>query len=93
MGRNAAMEAQIQARYAAVPEYIREDIGQAVRWARAQLTILEGVGHEIYITATGDGLVCCSFAKADWPGDHCGRGMEHGAQAVVMAVCEYMCGA
>jgi hypothetical protein len=37
--------------------------------------------------------VCCSFAKPSWKGDHCGRGMEHGAQAMVMAVCEYLNGA
>ena len=93
MNTNAALEARIQAAYAAVHEHIREDICEAVKWARETLTNLEGSGHQIYVTAVGDGLVCCSFAKIEWAGDHCGRGMEHGAEAIVMAVCEYMNGA
>ncbi len=89
----AALEERIQAAYAAVPESIRDDIVSASVWARNVLTELDGSGHEIYVTASGEGLVCCSFAKPSWGGDHCGRGMEHGAEAIVMAVCEYRCGA
>lgn len=86
-------EAKIQADYAAVSENIREDICEATKWARETLTNHEGSGHQFYVTAEVNGLVVCSFAKPSWAGDHCGRGMEHGAQAVVMAVCEYLNGA
>ena len=93
MKPSAVLEARIQAAYAAVPEYIRDDICEATKWARETLTNLEGAGHQIYVTAAGDGLVCCSFAKVEWAGDHCGRGMEQGAEAIVIAVCEYINGA
>lgn len=86
-------EQRIQEMYANVPAYIKEDICEAALWTRTTLTDLEGSGHCIYVTADEDGLVCCSFAKPSWAGDHCGRGMEDGAQAMVMAVCEYLCGA
>jgi len=93
MKNNPELEARIQAAYNEVPEHIREDICEATIWARYTLTNLEGRGHEIFVTAAGDGLVCCSFAKPVWPADYCGRGMDHGAEAIVMAVCEYICGA
>ncbi len=89
----ATVEAAVQAAYAAVPEHIREDICEATRWARDTLMRREGTGHQFYVTATSDQLVCCSFAKVEWSADHCGRGMEHGAEAIVMAVCEYLNGA
>lgn len=92
--KNPAIEARIQAAYQAVPEEIRDDICQASAWARKALTDHEGAGHDIYVTSAGsNGLVVCSFAKPSWAGDHCGRGMEHGAEAIVMAVCEYLNGA
>lgn len=43
------------------------------------------------MTASGNRVVC-SFAKPEWSGDHSGRGMDHGAEAIVMAVCEYIAG-
>lgn len=88
------IEAKIQADYAAVDEYVKEDIGAAYAWAKDRLMRHEGEGHAIYVTShhSGDGVVC-SFAKPQWPGDHCSRVMEHGAEAIVMAVCEYLNGA
>lgn len=93
MKPNEGLEARIQAAYRAVPEDTRDNIYKAAQWANETLTNLEGAGHQLYVTAAKDGLVCCSFAKAEWSGDHCGRGMEHGADAIVMAVCEYLNGA
>lgn len=94
MIKDKAQEARIQAAYSAVPEEIRDDIGEATKWARETLTNLEGSGHQIYVSASSEeGLVMCSFAKPSWAGDHSGRGMEHGAEAIVMAVCEYLNGA
>ena len=89
----AEIDARIMAQYESVPEHIREDICEASKWAKQTLMEHEGAGHEFYITAGAAGVVCCSFAKPSWKGDHCGRGMEHGAQAMVMAVCEYLNGA
>jgi hypothetical protein len=88
-----SIESRIQTMYDGIPEHIKEDICEATVWARETLTNYEGAGHCIYVTAKSNGLVVCSFAKPEWPGDHCGRGMEHGAEAIVMAVCEYLCGA
>lgn len=80
----------IIATYDAVPEHIKENIYEAIVWTKGTLTIREGSGHQFYVTTSKDGLVVCSFAKPSWAGDHCSRGMEHGAEAIVMAVCEYI---
>jgi hypothetical protein len=93
MPRNDALEARVKAAYDAVPDYIRDDIVKAAKWARKTLTEHEGSGHQIYVTGTNDGMVVCSFAKPEWSGDHCGDPMEHGAEAIVRAVCEYLNGA
>lgn len=86
------LEEKIQKSYYNVPEYIRDNICEASIWARETLTNLEGSGHSIYVTAGKNGTVVCSFAKPEWGGDHCSRGMDHGAEAIVMAVCEYING-
>ena len=91
--RDETMERRIRVMYQAVPLFIREDICEASAWARNTLTDLEGKGHHFTLTADNEGLVACAFAKPAWPGDHCGRGMPEGAEAIVMAVCEYLCGA
>ena len=94
MTASTLLEQKIQSAYQAVPDHVRDDILEALLWAKAKLTEHEGAGHQIYISAVHNkNLVCCSFAKPEWPGDHCGRGMPHGAEAVVMAVCEYLSGA
>jgi len=85
-------EARIQSRYASVGYTIKDNIGEAYAWAVKELTNLEGSGHDLYVSARGTG-VCCSFAKPEWQGDHCGHAMDHGAEAIVMAVCEYLEGA
>lgn len=90
--RTEALTRRIREAYMAVPEHIREDIELASIWARQKLTRHEGAGHQIFVTGTKDGMVVCSFAKPEWPGDHCGEPMEHGAQAIVLAVCEYLSG-
>jgi hypothetical protein len=80
--------------YEAVPDYIKDDIGEAITWAKKTLTDHEGSGHQFYVHGShkNPGLVVCSFAKPQWSGDHCSREMEHGAEAIVMAVCEYLNG-
>lgn len=87
-----ALEERIQAMYATIDQYIKDDIVEASAWARRTLTNHEGAGHDIYVSAGGDDMVVCSFAKPEWSGDHCGRPMDHGAEAIVIAVCEYLCG-
>jgi hypothetical protein len=87
------LEDRIQAMYARVPEDTKENIGEAYAWATKTLTEHEGAGHQIFVTAGRGRTVVCSFAKPAWPGDHSGRGMDHASEAIVMAVCEYLCGA
>jgi len=78
--------------YENVPDYIKEDVVEAGIWARNYMMRKEGEGHQFFVTANKDGTVCCSFAKPEWAGDHSSRGMAHGAEAIVMAVCEYING-
>lgn len=91
---NQALEKKIQEMYASVPEHIREDMVEAAIWARDTLMRHEGAGHLIHVTAHhANATVVCSFAKPEWAGDHCGRECEEAAEAIVIAVCEYLCGA
>ena len=85
-----AQEDRVQERYSAVSDEVCEDIGLAHAWAIDALMRKEGEGHQLNISARGDNQVCCSFSKPEWGGDHCGRAMDHGAEAIVMAVCEYL---
>ena len=77
--------------YHTIPDYIKEDLFEAMSWAKTTLTELEGDGHHFDVFAQ-EGEVGCCFAKPEWGGDHCGRPMESAAEAVVMAVCEYLSG-
>ena len=78
--------------YEDIDDHTKEDIEEAIIWAKERLKHYEGSGHQIFVTACGDDLVSCSFAKPEWPGDFCGSGMDHAAEAIVMAVCEYLNG-
>lgn len=91
--KNKELENKIQEMYYNVPEHIREDIVEASIWAKDTLTKHEGEGHLIHLSTDSKGSIVCSFAKPSWSGDHCGRPMNDGAEAIVVAVCEYMCGA
>jgi hypothetical protein len=89
-----SIEARIKTMYDAVDDDIKENLVDAAIWARKTLTDHEGKGHILEITdASSRGFVVCSFMKPEWAGDHCGQPMETGSQAIVRAVCEYMCGA
>lgn len=86
-------EERVQDAYSAVPNWFKEDLYAAVNWAKETLTNQEGNGHIFDIVAApAVNEICCVFSKPSWPGDHCGRGMSTGAEAVVMAVCEYLNG-
>jgi hypothetical protein len=87
------MQAKITAMYDAVHDHNKEDIESSLTWAKNILTAHEGTGHLFHVIPTRDGMVCCSFAKPEWGGDHCGDPMESGSEAIVRAVCEYLCGA
>jgi hypothetical protein len=78
--------------YNSIPEEIREDICEATIWAKDYMMRQEGEGHQFYVFGNSDGTTSCSFAKPSWGGDHHSRPMEHGAQSIVMAVCEYVNG-
>jgi len=89
------LETRIQEMFANIHEEIREDITLAAVWARDTLAEREGRGHIIQVSDAYqmEGFVVCSFAKPEWSGDHCGAPMPDGSQAIVRAVCEYLCGA
>jgi hypothetical protein len=89
----AAQKAAVTAMYDGIHASTKEDICEASAWARETLTNHEGTGHLIEVTSHHAlKLVVCSFAKTEWSGDHCGSPMETGSEAIVMAVCEYLCG-
>ena len=87
------LERRIQSAYDEVPTYLKEDFVEAAIWARDTLRDHEGKGHHFELSPEPDGTLACSFAKPEWPGDHCGRGMETAAEAIVRAVVEYLNGA
>lgn len=99
-------EEMVQQSYAAAPDDLKRDVRKAIRWAKDYLCKIEGSGHFFHLShervydktvnpwvLTDTGMIQCSFAKPSWAGDHCSRGMPTGAEAVVMAVCEYLNGA
>lgn len=87
------MSKQTEEMYNSISDDIKDDIYEAIVWAKTTLTNHEGSGHSFYVTASSvPGWVVCSFAKPSWSGDHCSKPMEHGAEAIVMAVCEYLNG-
>ena len=80
-----------RADFDAVPHEIRGNVFLAQRWAVKTLTNQEGSGHCFYLHREDDGIQV-SFAKPSWGGDHVSQSMPTGAQAFVMAVCEYLRG-
>ncbi len=84
--------AQAQAMFDATPSSIKDDIIEALCWARDKLRDLEGAGHQFAITANRDMELSCSFAKPSDAGDHSGPYMDQDSHAVIMSVCTYVCG-
>lgn len=78
--------------YDALPANVKEDVLEALLWARDTLRDREGSGHCFVITGDRDTMLSCSFAKPQWSGDHSGSAMDTDAQAVCTSVCEYLCG-
>lgn len=74
-----------------VPLEIKTNVFKAKRWAISRLTELEGKGHYICISKESpkSNKIVCSFAKPQWPGDHCGIPCDTGAEAIVKSVLEY----
>jgi hypothetical protein len=78
--------------YNSLPQYVKEDTYEAIIWAKEYMTQIEGSGHSFQIYGGFNGTVHCSFAKPEWNADHSSRSMDTGAEAIVMAVCEYVNG-
>ena len=98
------LERRIQATYELAPKEAKKNVRVAIRWLKERLRDREGSGHSVHLShhskwdydlkkVVETGLICCSFAKPEWSGDHCSRGMKTGAEAAVMAYCEYINGA
>ena len=75
-----------------VPIEIKSNVYRAYRWAKKTLTYAEGHGHHIVLSRKYNNhkLICCSFAKPEWPGDHSGSYQETAAMAIVISVIEYL---
>jgi len=78
--------------YDSIPTYIKEDTYEALLWAIDYMTNMEGEDHSFHIYGNEDATVSCSLSKPRWVADHCSKGMDTGAEAIVMAVCEYVNG-
>lgn len=76
-----------------MPEHIRDDLFEAITWARTTLTNKEGAGHlfEIGYSMKGEGFTA-SFAKPQRNADHSSQPMDTAQNAIVMAVCDYLNG-
>lgn len=85
------VEARTKAMYDALPQHLKDDLVDACVWARQTLMEKEGSGHDFQISGGDEGL-CCSFAKPEWSGDHSGPYMSTASEAIVAAVCSYLCG-
>lgn len=93
-GLVSARQSKVDKMYADVPNHIKENTGAAYTWAYETMRDHEGAGHDFIVMSAGydTNLVVCCFAKPEWNADHCSKGMETGSEAIVMAVCEYLCG-
>lgn len=88
--RRPAVYAAAQAAFDAVDPDARDNLEEALAWARRTLTNHEGAGHYFELIYE-DGFKCC-FAKPVWNADHCSQPMPTAPEAIVMAVCEYLNG-
>jgi len=86
------MNKLLKKEYDKVPDFVKENLAEAINWAMLALTIHEGAGHNINVTGNSDNQVCCCFDKSSWKADHCGDYMDTASEAVVLAVCEYLIG-
>lgn len=86
-------EQKAVALYDALPDHLKSDMIEAAIWARETLTKHEGSGHHFELIAHDyEGTLSCNFAKAEWAGDHSGSYMGTAAEAICIAVCEYLGG-
>src|SRR5690606_32119691 len=65
--------------YEDIDPSIKEDLVEAAIWARDTLMKHEGEGHHFELSANHERLLCCSFAKPSWSGDHSGSYMPTAA--------------
>ncbi len=72
------------------PEDIKGDLESALEWAKEKLKRKER-GEYSFSLLYEDGFKCC-FSQPRWPSDHCSAAMPEAAEAIVMAVCEYLNG-
>lgn len=88
--RRPGVYAKAQEAFSATPDYVRDDLEEALEWAKRTLSNHEGGGHNFSLIYEG-GFMCC-FCKPQWNADHCSQPMETAPEAIVMAVCEYLNG-
>jgi len=88
------MNTDTRKKYDVLPCSIKEDLYEAMVWAKSLLTRHEGDGHLINVTSSPytDNQVTCCFAKPESIAEHCGEYMDTASEAVVAAVLEYLNG-
>jgi len=89
--RRPRVYAAAQEAFDNVPEHIRDDLEDALDWAKQALTNHEGSGHRFSLIYQNGGFMCC-FCKPQWNADHASQPMPEAPEAIVMAVCEYLNG-
>ncbi len=93
MTRDNSRKKAAREMYKKVPDSAKlGDLFDALSWARDTLRDKEGLGHQFHIHATINEMFQCSFAKPEWGGDHCSDEYPEAEEAIIMAVCEYLCG-
>ncbi len=72
------------------PEDVKGDLESALDWAKETLKTINN-GEYSFSILYEDGFKCC-FSQPSWSSDHCSDAMPDAAEAIVMAVCEFMNG-
>lgn len=85
-------ETATQRYYRSVNNSIKEDVVEALCWAKKHLESATKETGFFFQLVPQDGGISCAFAPPHWGGDHCGRPMDSGGEAVVMAVAEFING-
>lgn len=88
------VRAQALVMYRSVDTEVKEDLVQAIEWAQQKLTLHEGSGHIINVTTDTryPHQLTCQFSKPEWSGEHSGDPRDTASDAIVWAVCTYLCG-
>lgn len=82
--------------YSKIDIKIKNDLLQAIHYAKEQINLLDGPLKDktyiVNIISGGDGMMMALIYTEDDSFVHYGQRRDDGAQAIVLATCEYMLG-